>query len=330
MRVRRPELTARASQTSIGRTVTRKVMRERAALLSQDAAADRELAVSQSIASQGIRSTICAPLLTESVVHGALYADRLDPYTWFTRDDLQLVTAVAAQTAVAIESARSHERLAKERVARATYGRFLPDYVVKQILQDPDSIKLGGVNQIVTVLFADIRGFTRLAEHASPEHVVALLNEYFTTMSEIILTHGGTVDKFIGDGLMALFGAPHATPEDASGAIAAAIEMQQAVRQLSPRLAARGLGEISVGIGLHTGEATVGYIGSERRSEYTAIGDTVNVSSRLEAQARAGQIIVSDETRRAARSMPHTFIPLESIQVRNRQQPVKIFEVDWS
>src|SRR5436190_2269329 len=102
-------------------------------------------------------------------------------------------------------------------------------------------------------------------------------------MSEIIFTHGGTLDKFIGDGLMALFGAPHASPHDASDAISAAMEMQRAVKQIEAELRAWGLGEISIGIGLATGEATIGYIGSERRSEYTAIGDTVNVSSRLES-----------------------------------------------
>jgi adenylate cyclase len=328
MRVRRPEVEARANQTTIGRTVTRKVMRERAALLSQDAAADRELASVQSIVSQGIRSTICAPLMTDSTVHGALYADRLDPFTWFTRDDLQLVTAVAAQTAVAIQSARAHERLAREEVARASYGRFLPDYVVKQILQDPGSIKLGGVNQTITVLFADIRGFTRLSEHAAPEKIVHLLNRYFTAMSEIILKHGGTVDKFIGDGLMALFGAPHATPEDAAGAISAAIEMQGAMKQISAEMEATGLGQVNIGIGLHTGDATVGYIGSERRSEYTAIGDTVNVSSRLESHAKAGEILVSEETRKAAGELPCVFVPRDPIRVKNRERPIKIFEVD--
>lgn len=328
MKVRRPELQAKATHTTIGRTITRKVMRERAALLSQDAAADQELAAVQSIASQGIRSTICAPLMTDSTVHGALYADRLDPLTWFTREDLQLVTAVAAQAALALESARSHERLAREQVARATYGRFLPDYVVKQILENPDSIKLGGVNQTITVLFADIRGFTRLSEHASPEKVVHLLNRYFTTMSEIILKHGGTVDKFIGDGLMALFGAPHATPEDAAGAISAAIEMQKALKDVASEIHATGLGSVGIGIGLHTGEATVGYIGSERRSEYTAIGDTVNVSSRLESHAKSGEILVSEATRNAAGEMPCLFVPRDPIRVKNRDKPVRIFEVD--
>ena len=330
MKVRDPALETKATQTTIGRTITRKVMRERAALLSQDAAADPELGAVESILAQGIRSTICAPLIADSTVHGALYADRLDPVAWFTRDDLQLVTAVAAQTAVAVESARSHERLAREQVARATYGRFLPDYVVKQILEDPEAIKLGGVSQTITVLFADIRGFTRLSEHASPEKVVQLLNRYFSTMSEIIFTHGGTLDKFIGDGLMALFGAPYTSPDDASDAITTAIEMQRAVKQIETELRASGLGEISIGIGLHTGDATVGYIGSERRSEYTAIGDTVNVSSRLESHAKSGEILVSEETMKAAGEMPCLFVPRDPIRVKNRQQPVRIFEVDWT
>jgi adenylate cyclase len=330
MRLRRPELEAAAARITIGRTITRKVMRERSALLSQDAAADAELAAVASILSQGVRSTICAPLMTDSGVHGALYADRLDPLSSFTRDDLQLVTAVAAQMAVAIERTRAHERLAREEVARATYGRFLPDYVVKQILEDPDSIKLGGVNQTVTVLFADIRGFTRLSEHAAPEKVVHLLNRYFTTLSEVVLKHGGTVDKFIGDGVMALFGAPQTTPDDAAGAIAAAIEMQKGMKDLSAEVAATGVGEVSIGIGLHTGEATVGYIGSERRSEYTAIGDTVNVASRLESRAKPGEILVSEETMKAAGPMPCIFVPLDPIRVKNREQPVKIFEVDWA
>jgi adenylate cyclase len=159
---------------------------------------------------------------------------------------------------------------------------------------------------------------------------VQLLNRYFSTMSEIIFEHRGTLDKFIGDGLMAFFGAPHATPDHASDAIAAAIEMQRALETLDVDLRAAGLGEVRIGIGPHTGEATVGYIGSDRRSEYTAIGDTVNVSSRLESNAKAGEILVSEETRTAARPTPCVFIPRDSIHVRNRDQPVKIFEVDWT
>jgi adenylate cyclase len=329
MRVRDPQREAQAKQQTIGRTITRKAMRERVALLSQDAASDAEFAGVHSIVSQGVHSTICAPLIAESGVHGALYADRLDPLTSFTRDDLELVSAVAAQAAVAVENARSHERLAREEVARANYSRFMPEYVVQQILENPDSFKLGGTNQTITALFADIRGFTRLSEHASPEKVVRLLNNYFTEMSEIVFAHGGTLDKYIGDGLMALFGAPTASPEDACNAVAAAVAMQRKMDDINDQLRQEDLEEITIGIGMNTGVATVGYIGSERRSEYTAIGDTVNLAARLEQNAQGGQILLSEVTAIAASAARCKFHPRPPITVKNREQPVPIFEADW-
>ncbi|HWS53068.1 MAG TPA: adenylate/guanylate cyclase domain-containing protein [Pyrinomonadaceae bacterium] len=329
MRVRDEQKAAQGRRLSVGRTITRKVMRERQALLSQDAAADSEFAGVHSIVSQGVRSTICAPLVAESRVHGALYADRLDPFTSFTRDDLELVSAVAAQTAVAVENARAHERLAREEVARANYSRFMPEYVVRQLLERPESFKLGGVNQTVTVLFADIRGFTRISETAPPERLVRVLNHYFTAMTDLIFAHGGTLDKYLGDGLMALFGAPAATPDDACNAVCAAIAMQRRVALINERLRDEGLPAISIGIGLHTGEATVGYIGSERRSEYTAIGDTVNLAARLEHNALPGQILLSEATAAAAAGAGCAFRPRPPITVRNRVQPVPIFEIDW-
>jgi len=328
MRARDNKLEAHARRLSIGRTITRKVMKDRVALLSQDAASDEQFAGVDSIVSQGVRSTICAPLVADTRVHGALYADRLDPFAAFKPDDLELISAVAAQTAIAVENARAHERLAREEVARANYSRFLPEYVVKQMLENPDSFKLGGVNQTITILFADIRGFTRISEHAPPEKIVSLLNRYFSAMTDIIFAHGGTLDKYLGDGLMALFGAPTATPEDASNALNAAVAMQRRVLSINMELRNEGLQEIGVGIGLHTGEVTVGYIGSERRSEYTAIGDAVNTASRLESNAKGGDILLSDATAKAAHSR-YKLEPREPIMVKNRQQPVALWEVDW-
>ena len=148
-------------------------------------------------------------------------------------------------------------------------------------------------------------------------------------MTDIIFAHGGTLDKYLGDGLMALFGAPTTTPEDASNALNAAVAMQRRIIGINQELRAEGLAEIGVGIGMHTGEVTVGYIGSERRSEYTAIGDAVNTAARLESNAKRGEILISEATSKAAGNR-YQLIAREPILVKNREQPVPLFEVDWT
>lgn len=329
MKARDQAMESLTEKLTISRTITQKVMREKVALLSQDARTDEQFSGSESIVSQGVRSTICAPLITESNVHGVVYADRLDPFAAFSQEDLELISAVAAQTAVTVETVKAHKRLAREEVARANYSRFMPEYVVKQLLDNPDSFRLGGVNQTITVLFADIRGFTAISEHENPERIVGLLNRFFSAMSEIIFEHGGTLDKYTGDGLMALFGAPTATPDDAKNALHAAMAMQKRIQTLNEELKNEGFNQIGVGIGLHTGVATVGYIGSDKRSEYTAIGDTVNLASRLESNAQGGQILISEATAKACNE-PVSLKAQEPLQVKNRLQPVSLFEVKWS
>lgn len=314
---------------TVSRTITQKVMREKVALLSQDAKTDEQFLGADSIVLQGVRSTICAPLITESNVHGVVYADRLDPFSTFSSDDLELISAVAAQTAVTVEAVKAHRRLAREEVARANYSRFMPEYVVQQLLENPNSFRLGGVNQTVTVLFSDIRGFTAISENEKPEKVVGLLNRYFSAMSEIIFDNGGTLDKYIGDGLMAIFGAPNATPDDAKNALRTAVAMQKRIVTLNQELKQQGFAQIAVGIGLHTGEATIGYIGSEQRSEYTAIGDTVNTASRLESNAKGGQILISEATAQSAENL-FSLVGHEPLIIKNRLQPVNLFEVKWN
>jgi adenylate cyclase len=178
------------------------------------------------------------------------------------------------------------------------------------------------------VLFADIRGFTAISEHAAPEKVVGLLNQYFSAMSEIIFEYGGTLDKYIGDGLMALFGAPKPTPADAANSLKAAVAMQKKLGEMRAGPGGSEFAKVSVGIGLHTGVATIGYIGSERRSEYTAIGDTVNLAARLESNAKGGQILISSDCAKAAGTM-FPLVPREPLTVKNRVQPVELFEVRW-
>ncbi|HVF29841.1 MAG TPA: adenylate/guanylate cyclase domain-containing protein [Pyrinomonadaceae bacterium] len=328
VKTRDEKLDKLTEKLTISRTITQKVMREKVALLSQDAKTDAQFSGADSIVSQGVRSTICAPLITQSNVHGVLYADRLDPFGAFSPDHLELITAVAAQTAMTVETVKAHRRLAREEVARANYSRFMPEYVVKQLLDNPHSFRLGGVNQTITVLFADIRGFTAISEREKPEKVVGLLNRYFSAMSEIIFERGGTLDKYIGDGLMALFGAPTASPEDALNAVKAAVTMQKRMATLNQELSTEGYGQIAVGMGLHTGEATIGYIGSDKRSEYTAIGDTVNLASRLESNALGGEILMSEATANACKNLIPVN-PREPLTVKNRVQPVNVFEVKW-
>ena len=182
--------------------------------------------------------------------------------------------------------------------------------------------------QTITVLFADIRGFTRISEHAPPEKIVHLLNKYFSAMTDIIFAHGGTLDKYLGDGLMALFGAPTATPKDAGNALSAAVAMQRRMMGINEELHAEGFAEIGVGMGLHTGEATVGYIGSERRSEYTAIGDTVEYRGAPGIKRPRRPDLISDATAKAAHTR-YQLKPREPISVKNREQPVPLFEVEW-
>lgn len=317
-----------AESSTISRTITQKVMRDKVALLSQDAKTDEQFLGAESIVAQGVRSTICAPLITESNVHGVVYADRLDPFSAFTQDDLELISAVAAQTAVAVETIKGHKRLAREEVARANYSRFMPEYVVKELLEKPDSFKLGGANQTITLLFADIRGFTSLSENENPEKIVGLLNRYFSAMTEIIFENRGTLDKYLGDGLMAIFGAPSASEKDADNAVKTAVAMQNRLVDLNTELKNEGFPEISIGIGLHTGVATIGYIGSEQRSEYTAIGDTVNLASRLESSAEGGQILISEATGKAC-TETFQIRKCKPLVVKNRVQPVSLFEVKW-
>jgi adenylate cyclase len=203
----------------------------------------------------------------------------------------------------------------------------MPPHVVDEIFANP-SLILGGTTSRVTALFSDIRGFTSMAENLTPQIVVQILNEYFADMTPIVFEYQGLLDKFMGDGLMALFGVPLPSEDAASNAVAAAIAMQRRMAMVNDDLRALGLSEIAIGIGINTGDVTVGYIGSRERTDYTAIGDTVNLAARLEKQAQAGQIIISRFTVEAIRDK-FPLRPCDQIRVKGKQEPVQIYEVLW-
>ena len=316
------------SPLPISQTIFGKVANERISILLEDAQRNDPRFNSKSIIANEVQSVMAAPIIGQRGLLGIIYADRYDMLNSFSADDLDLLNAVAVHTGIAINTVISHERLQRQAQARSSFERFLPRQVVDHILRSPDAIKLGGVRQLVTALFADVRNFTTLSESSTPELIVNLLNRYFSMISEIIFRHGGTLDKYIGDGLMALFGAPYVGELDAVQAVRAAVEMQRAMSSFNERLAAEQLPPISIGIGINTGPAIVGYIGSETRLDYTAIGDTINIASRLESLAGPGQIVISENTLQV---LDESFVlkPLGTERLKGKNANLRVAEVVW-
>lgn len=325
---RNPDSSQARGQITISKTVVDRVMTERMSLLSFDTQSDERFSAAQSIVMQNISSVMCAPLLGKDGALGVIYVDCRERLKLLREDDLDLLNAVAAETSIAVDNALTHKRLVKEELARAKYRRFMPAHVVDEILANPDTIMLGGANCCVTVLFSDIRGFTSMSEQLNPEIVVQILNEYFGDMTPIVFDHHGLLDKFMGDGMMALFGVPYPIDDAASNAVAAAIAMQRGMAALNEDLKTLGLSEIAIGIGINTGTVTVGYIGSRERTDYTAIGDAVNLAARLEKRAEPGQIIISRSTLDASGNR-FPVRPCDRILVKGKQAPIEIYEVLW-
>jgi len=319
---------AQARGVALSTAVTEKLMNDRVPLLIFDAGTDERFSTSQSLRISGIRSAMCAPLIYKDQVFGIFYVDCLSKPYAFSQEELGIFAVIAAEAAISFDNARSHEELARRVVERQTLERFLPPTVVEKILANPDGVHLGGENQSVTILFSDIRGFTRMSEHMEPHAVVELLNEYFSEMADIISDSAGTLDKYLGDGIMAVYGAPLFKSDDALRATKTAMEMQRALVALNRSWESRGQRPLRIGVGLNTGLVTAGYIGSSKHLDYTVIGDAVNLASRLCANAAPGQILVSESTfLQLNGSIPAQ--RLEPIRVKGKETPVELYEIPW-
>ncbi|HET9212812.1 MAG TPA: adenylate/guanylate cyclase domain-containing protein, partial [Thermoanaerobaculia bacterium] len=287
-RVWRSRVEAPAGSWVVPRAIARKAIEDRVAVLSENVLAEDATA-------SGIESALCAPLLgSQGGVLGIIYLDSLGPGHAFSEEDLEFFTAFAGMAAVAMENGQLIERMRREAVVLSNFQRYFAPDLARQIAGQEGEIQLGGAKRQVVVLFSDIRGFTQISERMSPDEIAGLLTDYFTEMVEIVFKYGGTLDKFMGDALMALWGAPIARIDDADRATRAAIGMQQALRQLNARWQLQGRPALAVGIGLNAGEVFAGNIGSERRLEYTVIGDAVNVAARLCSQAGPGEILIAE------------------------------------
>ena len=310
----------------VSATLLSQVMQTREGFLTADAVMDQRFVASQSIVAQGIRAAMAVPLVAKGEVLGVIFLDTRERTGAFTENDLRILAALGAQAAMVLESADLQRRLQAEERQRENLARFLPPVLVDQVAKGEVKLADAGEQREVTILFADIRGFTSLAETQPPEKVVRMLKEYFELMAETVFHHRGIVDKFIGDALMALWGAPEPLEDAPLRACRAALEMQAKLKVFNAGRSARGEPPIGVGIGINSGLAVVGLMGSSRRPEYTAIGDTVNVASRLCGLARAGQVLTSGAAM-ARLGAAMTMTPLSDAQVKGRAKRVAVFEV---
>jgi adenylate cyclase len=215
-----------------------------------------------------------------------------------------------------------------KRQVRQLFGRYVAKGVIEELLADPSLARLGGQRREMSVLFSDIRGFTSVSERGTPESIVAQLNEYFTAMVDVLFRHQGTLDKFVGDMVMGLFGAPVADPQHADHAVAAAVDMMATLGRLNARWEAEGRPRLDIGIGINSGEMIAGNIGSSAIMSYTVIGDAVNLGSRLESLNKEyrTRILISEETRDRL-TVPVETRRIGAVTVKGRTQPVVVYEV---
>lgn len=277
---------------------------------------------------RGLTSIACAPLMLAGQPIGVLGVRNVSPAAGiFQKNDSALLSALTDYAAIAIQNARYIETLieTKEREKqqiRTTFQRFVPHQVVDEVLRNPNALRLGGKRQLITVLFADIRGYTAYSENMSPELVVEMLNDYLSLAANVIMSYGGTLDKYMGDGIMALFNAPDPLDDHLGSAVEAALTLQQAARELS----AQRRDTIAFSIGINCGEAVVGYIGTDSAMNYTAVGDAVNVAKRLQEAARSGQILVEESVARQLNGRVQAQA-LGELKIRGRQKPAIVYEI---
>ncbi len=307
----------------ISRTIARTAMQDRVAILTMDARLDPRFSSGDSIKLHGITSALCAPLIVEDQALGVIYLEASVVNGGFNREDEHLLSAMANFAAVGIQ--REREVRFRQRLER-----YHSPQVVDQILKSSQNKEAPGLQAKrcdITVLFADISGFTRMSEGLEPLQLANILNRTFEALTEQIFVRGGTLDKYIGDAIMAFFGAPNPEPDHAQRAVEAAVAMQEVLKELNAQRP-KDFPELHMRIGLNSGEAFAGDIGSEKRMDYTVMGATVNLASRLESGvAKPGMIVVGPSTSKRLKGM--TLRALPSVALKGIEQEIQPEEVLW-
>jgi len=296
-------------------------------ILTDDARIDTLFNDSVSILKQGIHAAMCVPLKPRDTVIGVLYVDNLSMTDLYSEEDLEFLTCLANQAAIAIENSRLYTQMEAEAVMRDKLERFFPRTVSRKLREEGN---LEIVDTEVTALFADISNFTKMSSQMEPRQIIEMLNEYFQVMvEEIVFPYEGTLEKYIGDALLAVWGAPYRKPNDVDLAVQAAIDMQWAVRRLNQVWIQRKRRPIQIHIGLNTGNVAAGNIGSAKLIQYATIGDTTNVTSRICNLAKPNEILIAQST---LDKLNDRTIPVEKMppmRVKGKAKPLDLYRVLW-
>jgi adenylate cyclase len=310
----------------ISETILEQVSQQKEAFLSSDAMSDSRFSGSESIMIGQIRSTMSVPMLHDDELRGVIHLDTKMASGAFTEKDLVILSGFARRAAGLVEHHRLLKKMEDEIVVREKVRRLLPPELVEEVVSGRLELRKGGELRRVTVMFADIREFTSYSEQMPPQDVLDNINEYFELMVDIIFDFEGTLDKFIGDEIMAMWGAPLSKPDDADRALKCAVAIQEAIDEFNEQRRARDEVAFDVGVGINTGEVVAGYTGSTKRMNYTVMGDTVNIASRLCDSAGPGDVLIGGPTHDEvghlveAESLPPT-------ELKGRIEQVDIYRV---
>ncbi|MCI0415288.1 FHA domain-containing protein [bacterium] len=315
-----------SGKITISRTMTNKVFQDKVSILTSDAQMDPRFDGGASIIFHSIRSAMCAPLWNKDDVIGVVFIDSSTRSGSFSTEDLDLLTALANYAAIGIEQARLNEKIKEELKRRSQLERYHSPAVVNRIISMSSTDSSIEAQELdVTVLFADIVGFTSMAENMEPHRVSLILNDYFTEMTDIIFSNDGTLDKFIGDAIMAIFGAPIPMEDHALRAVKTALEMKKRLQELNEEKFTTV--PIQIRIAINSGRVVAGDIGSPKRIEYTVLGNTVNVASRLESSvARPDQIVVGENTQAMIADLVET-ASLGPFNLKGLEKSIMVYEI---
>ncbi len=312
------------------RHITTYVQQHGVAALFADARLDPRLDTADSVVQQSIYAAMCAPLKAREELLGVLYLDNLRRPERFSQEDLEFLSSFANQVGIALENSMLYRRIEQEAIRRNNYQRFFPPSALERLEQSSTVMELGAKEAEVTTLFSDICGFTQLSSTMRPTEVVDMLNAYFPIMADIVFEQEGTLEKYIGDALMATWGAPFSHPDDADRALRAAVRMQQELQRLNQQRRARQQVELWIHIGLNSGPVAAGNIGSKRFLQYATIGDTTNVASRVCSAAGAGEILITQSTYDLLTERRWPLEPLPPTPVKGKDAPLMLYRVRWN